>query len=66
MAYNFQKTVLTVAIVIFIILMIFIAVALYQNKYKLGYPPVISECPDYWLNNQGETSVDESIPFSPF
>ena len=59
MAYNFQKIVLTVAIVIFIILMIFIASALHENKYKVGYPPVISECPDYWLDNRGETSADE-------
>jgi hypothetical protein len=49
---NFQKIVLTVAIVIFIIIMIFVGSALYQNKYATTFPPVVSQCPDYWIDNQ--------------
>jgi hypothetical protein len=52
MANNFQKIVLMVAIVMFIILMIFIGSVLYQNKYSKAFPPVISECPDYWIDKQ--------------
>ena len=59
MAFNFQKIVLTVAIVIFIILMIFVATALYENKYKVGFPPVISECPDYWVDQQKQPDPNE-------
>ena len=47
MDFNFQKIVLAVAIVIFIILMIFIAAVLYNNKYGVKFPPTVSQCPDY-------------------
>ena len=53
---NFQKIVLTIAIVIFIIIMIFVGSVLYQNKYTTAFPPVISQCPDYWLDKQ--TSIN--------
>ncbi len=52
MAFSFQKIVLTIAIIIFILLMIFIASVLYNNKYGVAFPPTISECPDYWLDKQ--------------
>ena len=50
MISNFQSIILKVAIVIFIICMIFIGTVLYQNKYTALYPPIASTCPDYWLN----------------
>ena len=52
MAFNFQKTVATIAIIIFILLMIFIASVLYNNKYGVEFPPTVSECPDYWIDKQ--------------
>ena len=52
MAFTFQKIVATIAIIIFIILMIFIASVLYNNKYGVEFPPTVSECPDYWLDMQ--------------
>ncbi len=55
MASNFQKIVLMVAIVIFIIMLIFIGSVLYKGKYSSTFPPVVSECPDYWIDKQ--TSV---------
>jgi hypothetical protein len=52
MEFNFQKVVLFVAIVVFIITLIFIATILYNNKYEIAFPPTISQCPDYWKNQQ--------------
>ena len=45
---SFQKTVLTVAIVLFIILMLLIAVMMTSAKNNEVYPPQIGQCPDYW------------------
>ena len=45
---SFQKTVLTVAIVLFIILMLLIAVMMSSAKNNEVYPPQIGQCPDYW------------------
>jgi hypothetical protein len=50
MVGGFQKIVLTVAIIVFIVLLIFIASVLYQNKYSSAFPPFVSNCPDYWLD----------------
>tara|TARA_B100000424_G_C22944224_1_gene502455 strand:+ start:4385 stop:4771 length:387 start_codon:yes stop_codon:yes gene_type:complete len=58
MAFNFQKTTLTIALVIFIILMIFIGAVLYKNKYDKKYPPVIASCPDYWIDEEPPISAD--------
>ncbi len=61
MNLNFQKIVATIAIIIFIILMIFIASVLYNNKYGVAFPPTVSECPDYWLDKQKTINSDESM-----
>jgi hypothetical protein len=50
MAGGFQKIVLTVAIIVFILLLIFIGSVLYQNKYGSAFPPFVSNCPDFWLD----------------
>jgi hypothetical protein len=52
MAAGFQKIVLTVAIVIFVLLLIFIGSVLYKNKYSSAFPPVIASCPDYWIDKE--------------
>ena len=52
MEFNFQKIVLTIAIVVFIILMIFIATVLYNSKFDVKFPPNVSQCPDYWIDQQ--------------
>ena len=52
MEFNFQKTVLAIAIVIFIAILIFIAIILYNSKYNVKFPPTVSQCPDYWINTQ--------------
>lgn len=45
---NFQGIVLIIATVILIICLIMIGIALRKNKEEVDYPPVMSDCPDYW------------------
>ena len=45
---TFQSTVMTVAIIFLIVSLCFIGLALYNQKYKSEFPPVIPNCPDYW------------------
>ena len=56
----FQKIVMTVAIVLLILVLIFIGVALYESKSKAAWPPVVSECPDYWEVQQVSGSNGEN------
>ena len=50
---NFQKIVLTVAIIILIILLVIIGMALSNAKYGETWPPVVGDCPDYWVDMSG-------------
>ena len=45
---SFQKIILIIAIILLIITLIIIGVVLYNKKHDDKYPPVQSECPDYW------------------
>lgn len=46
---GFQKTVLYVAVVVLVLSLMFTAVALYVSNGDYNYPPVASDCPDYWI-----------------
>ena len=46
---SFQKTTISVAIVLLVLALIFVAISLYRTKYNTQYPPVQAECPDYWI-----------------
>lgn len=46
---SFQKTTITVAIILLVLALIFIAYSLYNTKYNTAYPPVDAQCPDYWI-----------------
>lgn len=45
---SFQKTVMTIAVVLLIVSLLFIAVILYNAKSNTQYPPEMGTCPDYW------------------
>jgi hypothetical protein len=45
---SFQRNVLTIAIIIFIILMIVIGILMKSAKKSVSFPPQIGACPDYW------------------
>lgn len=54
---KFNKTILFSAIVILIIVLIIVGVMLHYAMLNADYPPVISDCPDYWdvsLNSNNE------------
>lgn len=54
---TFQKTIITIAVVLLIIFMIFIAISLYRNKKNFQYPPVVANCPDYWLDESNGDGI---------
>ena len=47
---SFQKTVLTIGSILLVLILLFTGYILYRNKYTGEFPPVISECPDYWVS----------------
>ena len=48
---NFQKTVLTISIVLLIVALIVFGSMIYTDKSE--YPPVAAQCPDYWIDMSG-------------
>jgi hypothetical protein len=58
MGFGFQRTVMSVSVLLLILSLILIGIALYRQKYSdITFPPVVADCPDYWKN----TSTDEQI-----
>jgi len=53
---NFQKITIIIATVILIIFLLMIGISLYKNKDSSQYPPVVADCPDYWLDMSDGTS----------
>lgn len=53
---TFQNIVLIAATTILIISLCFIGLSLYNQKYKADYPPIIANCPDYWIDSSGNGS----------
>jgi hypothetical protein len=49
---KFYKNAAMVACVILIVTLAIIASVLIFDKSKISFPPVISECPDYWVDGE--------------
>ena len=49
---NFQRKVILVASILFVLTALFIIYTLYSGKYSKEFPPVVASCPDYWLDHQ--------------
>ena len=47
---SFQKTTLVVAIIILIISLVFIGVVLKTTISSQKWPPMLGDCPDYWVD----------------
>ena len=45
---NFQGLTIIIAVVILTIILGFIGFVMHQSKSNSTWPPMISECPDYW------------------
>jgi len=57
MARTFQQTTILIASVILIICFVVIGILLYRSKYTKRFPPVVADCPDYWLDmSEGDGS----------
>lgn len=47
---TFQNIVIAVATILLVSVLTFIGVTLYSKKKHSAFPPVLAECPDYWLD----------------
>ena len=62
MAKSFYTIIFTVTVVIAIIVLIFMAIAMFLGREVATWPPDVSECPDYWLvNPDGSCRVQPSV-----
>jgi len=53
---NFQKAMLLFFIIILLVCLIFIGVVLVNSKSTEQWPPLIGDCPDYWVDTSGNGS----------
>jgi hypothetical protein len=53
MEMNFQKIVLTIAIVLLILSLVIIGYGLSKAKQEAIWPPMTGDCPDYWVDMSG-------------
>ena len=59
---SFQNIVLGISIILLILCLIVIAYGLYSKTYQEAFPPVVADCPDYWLDkSNGDSSNCENI-----
>jgi hypothetical protein len=65
---TFQSIVVIVAICVLIVSLVFIGFALRKQKNSASYPPVIANCPDYWIdasgNNGAACTMDPKVGIS--
>ena len=54
---SFQKTVLMVAVIALVVLLVFMAYVLTKAKYEAEWPPIVGNCPDYWVDLSGNGSM---------
>ena len=54
---NFQKIVLIIAIILLIVSLIFIGISLSKSKSDEAWPPLIGDCPDYWVDLSGNGAM---------
>ena len=50
---NFQKMILTVAIIVLIVMLILIGMSLKNSDESMVWPPIVGDCPDYWVDLSG-------------
>ena len=50
---SFQKIVLTIAVVVLVIILVIIGYLLIKTPSGNTWPPLIGQCPDYWVDFSG-------------
>ena len=60
---NFQQIVLLIACIVLIGTLILIGVSLKNVNKNVKFPPVVSDCPDFWQNvsQDGKTGLCENV-----
>ena len=60
---TFQKTTIKVAVVVYIICTIALAIMLYQGSSSVLWPPETGTCPDLWLTQtpRDSSSNDQQL-----
>jgi hypothetical protein len=59
---GFQKVVLSAAIIILILALIFIGIALSNAKDSSTWPPIVAQCPDYWeMDGSGNNATCNNV-----
>jgi hypothetical protein len=51
----FQKIIILLFVILLIIILIFIGYSITDSQNKT-WPPVVADCPDYWLDESGDGS----------
>ena len=54
---SFQKIILILAIVVLFITLIIIAYALKQSSKNANWPPIVPDCPDYWVSDLSGNNI---------
>ena len=50
---EFQKLVLIIAIILLLVILVVIGIMLSKSNAEANWPPVVGECPDYWVDMSG-------------
>jgi hypothetical protein len=58
---NFQYGTIIIASFFLVVTLSIIAISFSKTKQDRKYPPVISECPDYWIDISGNTCVNRHL-----
>ena len=61
---SFQNKAIGIAFLVLVILIILMSIILYRTANQGTYPPVVNECPDYWITSnyavqEGECKTSE-------
>ena len=54
---SFQKIILIISIIVLIIMLVVIGIALSKASDNENWPPIIGQCPDYWVDMSGNGSA---------
>jgi hypothetical protein len=52
---------MSIAIVLLILCLIYIGVSLYRNKYNKDFPPILANCPDYWIDESDKNNGSKCV-----
>ena len=64
MLTQFNKIVLIIATIVLIVMLVLLYIFLSKALFEDSYPPVVSDCPDYWdisLNSNGEQECIDNL-----